>query len=42
MGSFLFGLVVGSGLTWIFMDLRRNGYWREYDARRRGSPGRKP
>ena len=46
MGSLLFGLVAGSGLTWVFMELRRDGYWREFNARRRGSnpppPGRKP
>jgi hypothetical protein len=46
MGAFLFGLVAGSGLTWAFMGLRRDGYWREFNARRRGSnpppPGRKP
>jgi hypothetical protein len=46
MGGLLFGLVAGSGLTWVFMELRRNGYWREFSARRRGSnpppPGRKP
>jgi hypothetical protein len=46
MGALLFGLVAGSGLTWVFMELRRDGYWREFNARRRGSnppsPGRKP
>lgn len=45
MGAFLFGLVVGAGLAWAFMR-RRNGYWREFNARRRGSnpppPCRKP
>jgi hypothetical protein len=38
MGSFLFGFVAGSNLTWIFMELRR-------DARRGSNPpppGRKP
>jgi hypothetical protein len=46
MGALLFGLVAGSGLAWVFMELRRDGYWREFNARRRGSnpppPGRKP
>jgi hypothetical protein len=46
MGALLFGLVAGSGLTWVFMELRRDGHWREFKARRRGSnpppPGRKP
>ncbi len=43
MGRFLFGLVAGSGLAWVFMELRRDGYWREFNARRRGgNPGRKP
>jgi len=37
MGSLLFGLVAGSGLTWVFMELRRDGYWREFSTRRRGS-----
>jgi hypothetical protein len=46
MESLLFGLVAGSGLTWVSLSLRRDGYWREFNARRRGSnpppPGRKP
>jgi hypothetical protein len=46
MGTFLFGLVVGGNLVWVFMSLRRDGHWREFKARRRGSnpppPGRKP
>jgi hypothetical protein len=46
MGDLLFGLVAGSGLTWVFMELRRDGYWRAFSTRRRGSnpppPGRKP
>jgi len=46
MGAFLFGLVVGGNLVWVFMSLRRCCYWREFNARRRGSnpppPGRKP
>ena len=46
MGDLLFGFVAGSGLTWVFMELRRDSYWREFNARRRGSnpppPGRKP
>jgi hypothetical protein len=46
MGALLFGLVAGSGLTWVFLSLRRDGHWREFNARRRGSnppsPGRKP
>ena len=46
MGSLLLGLVAGSGLTWVFIELRRDGWWREFNARRRGSnpppPGRKP
>jgi hypothetical protein len=37
MGALLFGLVAGFGLTWVFMELRRDGYWREFNARRRGS-----
>jgi hypothetical protein len=42
MRDLLFGLVAGSGLTWVFLSLRRDGYWREFSARRRSSPGRKP
>jgi hypothetical protein len=46
MRDFLFGLVVGSGLTWALMSLRRDNYWREFNSRRRGSnpppSGRKP
>jgi hypothetical protein len=46
MSALLFGLVAGSGLTWAFMELRRDGYWREFSTRHRGSnpppPGRKP
>jgi hypothetical protein len=46
MGSFLFGFVVGANLAWVFTSLRRDSYWREFNARRRGSnpppPGRKP
>jgi hypothetical protein len=46
MGTFLFGLVVGGNLAWVFMSFRRDGGWREFNARRRGSnpppPGRKP
>jgi hypothetical protein len=46
MGTFPLGLVLGANLAWIFMELRRNGHWREFNARRRGSnpppPGRKP
>ena len=46
MGSFLFGFVVGANLAWVFTSLRRGSYWREFNARRRGSnpppPGRKP
>jgi hypothetical protein len=46
MDRLLFGLIAGSGLTWVFMSLRRDGFWREFGARRRGSnsppPGRKP
>jgi len=37
MESLLFGLVAGSGLTWAFLSLRRDGHWREFNARRRGS-----
>jgi hypothetical protein len=37
MGDLVFGLVAGSGLTWAFLSLRRDGHWREFDARRRGS-----
>ena len=46
MGAFLLGLVLGGNLVWVFMSLRRDGCWREFNARRRGSnpppPGRKP
>jgi hypothetical protein len=46
MDSFLFGFVVGANLAWVFTSLRRDSYWREFNARRRGSnpppPGRKP
>jgi hypothetical protein len=46
MGAFLLGLVLGGNLAWIAMSLRRDSYWRESNARRRGSnpppPGRKP
>jgi hypothetical protein len=46
MGTFLFGLVVGGSLAWGFMSFRRDGWWCEFNARRRGSnpppPGRKP
>ena len=44
MGCLLFGLVLGGNLAWVFVSLRRDGYWREFNARRRGSnpppPGR--
>ena len=46
MSDLLFGFVAGSGLTWAFLSLRRDGYWHEFNTRRRGSnpspPGRKP
>jgi hypothetical protein len=46
VSDLLFGLIAGSGLTWVFMELRRDGYWREFNARRRGSnpppPARPP
>jgi hypothetical protein len=47
MDRLLFGLIAGSSLTWVFVSLRRDGYWRELNApRRRGSNppprGRKP
>jgi hypothetical protein len=46
MGNFLFGFVVGANLTWLFTSLCGGSYWREFNARRRGSnppsPGRKP
>ena len=46
MADAAFWFLCGSGLTWIAMSLRRDGYWREYNSRRRGSnpslPGRKP
>ena len=45
MSTFLLGLVTGAGLVWAFMR-RRDGYWREFNTRPRGSnpppPGRKP
>lgn len=45
MGFFLLGLVTGASLAWPFMR-RRDCYWREFNARRRGSnpppPSRKP
>jgi len=37
VSDLLFGLIAGSGLTWVFMELRRDGFWREFNARRRGS-----
>ena len=37
MGAFLLGLVLGGNLLWAFMSLRRDDYWREFNARRRGS-----
>ena len=37
MADLLFGVMAGSGLTWVVMSLRRGGYWREFNARRRGS-----
>jgi hypothetical protein len=46
MGTFLLGLVLGANLAWVLTSLRRSGYWRESNARRRGSnpppSGRKP
>ena len=46
MGTFLFGLVVGGNLVWVFMSIAHDRDWREYNTRRRGSnpppPGRKP
>jgi len=46
MDCLLLGLIADSGLTWVFMALRRDGFWREFSTRRRGSnpppPGRKP
>jgi hypothetical protein len=46
MDSFLFGFVVGANLAWVFTSLCGDSYWREFNARRRGSnpppPGRKP
>ena len=38
MSTFLLGLVAGAGLAWA-STRRRNGYWREFNARRRGSNG---
>jgi hypothetical protein len=32
MGTFLLGLVVGGNLAWVFMSLRRDSYWREFNA----------
>jgi hypothetical protein len=34
MGKFLFGLVVGFNLAWVFCALRRDHYWHEFNARR--------
>jgi len=45
MSIFLLGLVVGFNLGWVFTSLSRDAYWREFNARRRGSnplPSRKP
>jgi hypothetical protein len=46
MGNLLLGFVAGSGFIWAFMELRRDEFWRKYNARRRGSNppplGRKP
>ena len=45
MGAFLLGLVLGGNLVWVFMSLRRDGHWREYNGRRGSNPpppGRKP
>ena len=46
VSDLLLGLIAGSGLTWVFMELRRNGFWRGGYARHHGSspppPGRKP
>jgi hypothetical protein len=39
MGTFLFGLVVGGNLAWVFIELRRNSFWRKFNARRRGGKG---
>ncbi len=33
MFNFLFGLIAGSGLTWVFISLRRDRYWHEYTTR---------
>jgi hypothetical protein len=37
MANHLLGFMAGSGLTWVVMSLRRDGYWREFNARRRSS-----
>ena len=37
MGAFLLGLVLGGNLVWVFMSLRRDRYWREFNTGRRGS-----
>ena len=46
MSDLLFGLIAGSGMTWIFMEIRRDGCWWKFNARRRGRnpqpPGCKP
>jgi len=42
MANLLLGFMAGSGLTWVVMSLRRDGYWREFNARRRSSSPMSP
>jgi hypothetical protein len=37
MGRFLFGLVVGASLAWVFVSRCRDAYWRDFNARHRYS-----
>jgi hypothetical protein len=44
IGSFVFGVVVGANLAWVFVSGCRDAYWRDFNARHRYSnpppPGR--
>ncbi len=37
LNNLLFGLVAGASLAWVFLSLRRDSYWREFNARRQSS-----